>query len=112
MQTSSSLTPTQLAATVGRAIQCETALREAGIHDPAELQPLKAYAEAAEKREAALTAYRRAKAAHAQFAATHDHDDPAHEEHQRAVACAQSALTTAEQVMTYHLAEWRNARGL
>ena len=112
MSPAASLTPDQLAATVGRAIQCETALREAGIHDPAELQPLQAYAEAAEKREAALTAFRRAKAAHARFAATHDHDDPAHEEHQRTFAIAQAALHTAEQVMTYRLIEWRRARGL
>lgn len=110
--TAASLTPDQLAATVGHAIACETALRNAGIHDPAELLPLKLYAEAAERREHALDNYRRLKGTHAHFAATHDHDDPAHADLQRAVATAQAALTTAEQVMTYRLVEWQKARGL
>ena len=47
--TAANLTPDQLAATVGRAIQCEGALRSAGIEDPAELQPMHRFAIAAEQ---------------------------------------------------------------
>ncbi|MGB1560780.1 MAG: hypothetical protein ACPHN2_04700 [Sinimarinibacterium flocculans] len=110
--TAANLTPNQLAATVGRAIQCEGALRSAGIEDPAELQPMHRFAIAAEARESALRNYRRLSAAHKRFAQTHDHDDPAHEDHQRAVACAQAALTSAEQVMAVALTDWQKARGL
>lgn len=84
----------------------------AGIHDPAELLPLAEFAAAAEERESALTQYRRAVHAHKRFATTHDQDDPAHEEHQRAVALAQATLTAAEQIFAVKLDAWRKARGL
>lgn len=107
-----SLTTAQLAATVGRAIQCETALRAAGLDDPVEVAPLVEFAHAAEERESALKAYRKAKDAHRRFSATHDGDDPAHEEHQRQVAMAHATLVASEQVLAVKLAEWREARGL
>lgn len=88
------------------------AIRLASLSDPAELQPLVEFARAAECRESALSAHRKARSAHQRFAATHDVDDPAHEDHQRQVALTQAALTSAEQVLAIKLDEWRKARGL
>jgi hypothetical protein len=112
LQHASSLSPQQLSTTIGAALQAESALRNAGISDAAELRPLIEFAEAAESRESALSAHRKARSAHQRFAATHDSDDPAHEDHQRRVALTQAALTSAEQVLAIKLAEWRKARGL
>ncbi len=110
--TAASLSRKQLSTTIGAALYAESALRAAGINDAAELLPLVEFARAAECRESALSAHRKARSAHQRFAATHDVDDPAHEDHQRQVALTQAALTSAEQVLAIKLDEWRKARGL
>lgn len=111
-QNVANVTQEQLAATLGAAIQADSALRSVGIRDAAELKPLVGFAHAAEEREAALSAYRKALTAHRRFAATHDADDPAHEDHQRMVATTHATLVASEQVLAVKLAEWRKARGL
>lgn len=103
---------TAIANQLQKLAEIASAIELLGISDPAELKPLIEFANAAEIREAALGNYRKARTAHQRFAATHDHDDPAHEDHQRKVATTQAALTSAEQVLAVKLAEWRTARGL
>lgn len=101
-----------LLSAVSGAFNFRQACFDAGLDDPAELKPLAEFAAAAEEREAALKSYRKAKDAHRRFSATHDGDDPAHEDHQRQVATTHATLVASEQVLAVKLAEWRKARGL
>lgn len=109
---SASLSADQLAATIGRAVQCESALHAAGITDPAELRPLVQFAAAAEQHQDALKQYHRIKNAHAAFAARHDCDDPGHDEHQRKLSVALAALVAAEQLLIELRQALNHARGL
>lgn len=97
---------------ISRAFDFAEACTAAGIHDPAEIPHLVAYAKAAEKREESLARYRRAKAAHVAFSASHDDDDPAHEDHQRRLGQARTVLTATEQLLDEASVTWRKARGL
>lgn len=104
--------PAQALAEVAKAVDFMLQATRAGLSDVAEFKSLFEFATAAEEREAALASYRKALNAHRRFAAAHDPDDPAHEDHQRQVATTQRTLVASEQVLAVKLAEWRKARGL
>lgn len=104
--------PTPAALSLDLAASIAKACATAGITDPAEIPALIAYARSAERFNAALSDFNRAKAAWTQFGATHDNDDPGHEYHSREVTYANDLLTAARSAHAVALHGWRVARGL
>ena len=105
-------TPKFVQGYVDAALAFVAAAAAAGIHDAQELAPLVAFATAADERDDALNQYRKAEADHRRFSARHTPDDPGHDEHQRAIACAKTTLSACEAALATRRAEWRKARGL
>lgn len=87
-------------------------LVDLGITDPAAELPLLAQlAERAILYRRAVVELHSARKAWADFAATHDNDDPAGEEHHRRVQSARQVLTTQDEEFTALLNQIARARG-
>ena len=97
---------------LARAALALQACDRAGRHDPAhELPALKRLADAGEQLAEAEQAFYKAERAWKGFAAKHEADDPAHQDHQIKVGAARTVLQAARQEHGFAVLDWKRAKG-